>query len=303
MTQKLSLEALDVLDAIDRKGSFAAAAAALYKVPSAITYTVQKLEEDLGVSLFKREGRKAELTPAGQLLLTQGRVLLEAATRLTEATQQLHRGWEPRLTIAVDTLFPTEQLYPLLEQFYALQPEIEITLINEVLGGSWEAIIEQRADLVIGADAPDSTFKGLQSQQLTEIHWVFAAAPHHPLAELAAQQAAPLTQDDIVQYRAIIVGDSSRNLPPKSRRIFEKQPLLRVASMQEKVHCQAAGLGVGFLPLHRIQSELQQGQLVALPFTPAPSPVGLYMGWKRGSKGKALRWFVEHLPTLELDFN
>ena len=84
MTQALSLDALEVLDAIERKGSFAAAANALYRVPSAITYSVQKLEEDLGVVLFRREGRRSILTPAGTVLLEQGRELLAAAERLTE---------------------------------------------------------------------------------------------------------------------------------------------------------------------------------------------------------------------------
>ena len=58
-----------MLDAIDRKGSFAAAAAALYRVPSAVTYTVQKLEDDLGLPVFRREGRRSVLTPAGRVLL------------------------------------------------------------------------------------------------------------------------------------------------------------------------------------------------------------------------------------------
>lgn len=55
---RLTLDALQVLDAIERRGSFAAAAEALFRVPSAITYTVQKLEQDLTVPLFDRSGIK-----------------------------------------------------------------------------------------------------------------------------------------------------------------------------------------------------------------------------------------------------
>ena len=73
---KISLDSLEVLDAIDRKGSFAAAAESLFRVPSAITYTVRKLEEDLGVALFNRSGHRAELTEAGIELLREGRLLL-----------------------------------------------------------------------------------------------------------------------------------------------------------------------------------------------------------------------------------
>ena len=76
---RLSLDALLVIDAIDRRGSFAAAGHELHRVASAITYTVQKLEEDLDVLLFDRRGHRAKLTPAGRELLNEGRHLLRAA--------------------------------------------------------------------------------------------------------------------------------------------------------------------------------------------------------------------------------
>ena len=82
MSIKLSLDSLEVIDAIARKGSFAAAAESLFRVPSAITYTVRKLEEDLGVALFNRAGHRAELTEAGAELLREGRNLLNAASEL-----------------------------------------------------------------------------------------------------------------------------------------------------------------------------------------------------------------------------
>ncbi len=73
---------LEILDAIDRQGSIAAAAEKLHKVPSAVTYSVHKLEQDLWVSLFGKEERRSVMTPAGQLLLSEGRELLAAARRL-----------------------------------------------------------------------------------------------------------------------------------------------------------------------------------------------------------------------------
>jgi DNA-binding transcriptional LysR family regulator len=79
---RLTLDALAVLDAIDRKGSFAAAAEELHRVPSAMTYAVQKLEEDLDVLLFDRRGHRAQLTEAGRELLREGRHLLQAASEL-----------------------------------------------------------------------------------------------------------------------------------------------------------------------------------------------------------------------------
>ena len=88
----LTLEAIRVLDAIDRRGSFAAAADELGKVPSALSYTVQKLEDELDAMLFDRSGHRTKFTPAGRMLLERGRVLLEAAEHLVGETRALARG-------------------------------------------------------------------------------------------------------------------------------------------------------------------------------------------------------------------
>lgn len=290
----LSLDALQVLDEIDRRGSFAAAAAALYRVPSAVTYSVQKLEEELGITLFQREGRRSVLTPAGRVLVEQGREILEASDRLVETARQVHSGWESRLSIALDSLVEISQLTPVLEKFYSLHPDIEITLSEEVLGGAWEAVIEGRADLVVGAAERPPTAAGLTSREYMTVEWVFAVRPDHPLADATA----PLKQQDFAEYRAVVVKDSSRSLPPQTSqtlRIFERQAILRVETVQQKIDVQLSGLAVGFLPRHRIQHLLQAGELVALPVDPPIEPAPLQLVWKSGSRGRALRWFVEEL--------
>jgi DNA-binding transcriptional LysR family regulator len=140
MTIKLSLESLEVLDAIDRKGSFAAAAESLFKVPSALTYTVRKLEEDLGVKLFNRSGHRAILTIAGAELLTEGRHLLNAATELELRVKRVASGIETELAIAVSDLFELTAIYPVLDQFYAQNFGTRLKILREVYGGSWDAL-------------------------------------------------------------------------------------------------------------------------------------------------------------------
>lgn len=103
----LTLEALRVMDAIDRRGSFAAAADELGRVPSALSYTMQKLEEELDVVLFDRSGHRTKFTNVGRMLLERGRVLLEAADKLTTDAEALARGWETHLTIVTEALVPT----------------------------------------------------------------------------------------------------------------------------------------------------------------------------------------------------
>jgi DNA-binding transcriptional LysR family regulator len=293
MKYPITLDALEVLDAIDKKGSFAAAANALFRVPSAISYTMQKLEQDLDVVLFQKEGRRAVLTPAGKVLLEQGREILQATERLAIATKKTHSGWEPVFTIAIDSILTFDFIYPLLAEFYAILPDIEINLYEEVLGGTHEALTSNRADLVIGVDASPST--GIKYQKMREIEWLFVVAPSHELTKAEV----PLSRQLIEQYRFIVVRDSAKQQAPQTHRVFSKRPVLSVGSMAEKIKAQCLGLGVGFLPAHRIQQELAQGLLIALPVAETIATESLHIAWKSHNKGKVLRWFIKQLsqPT------
>ena len=139
MHTAITIDALKVLDAIDRKGSFAGAANELFRVPSAISYTVQKLEEDLNVAIFDRTGHRAALTPAGRYLLEEGRTLLEAAENLAHTTRQVAQGWETRLRIGFNSLLPAECLFPAVKEFYELGVPVEVQLVGETIQGIVDA--------------------------------------------------------------------------------------------------------------------------------------------------------------------
>ena len=147
----LSLDALAVLDGIDRRGSFAAAAVELDRVPSAITYTVRRLEDALDVLLFDRRGHRARLTPAGRELLESGRRLLASAAAIETRVQRVATGWEAELRIAIDTVIPLDHVWPLVARFYAdcgarQGAHTRLKVAGEVLGGTWDALAEARAD-------------------------------------------------------------------------------------------------------------------------------------------------------------
>jgi DNA-binding transcriptional LysR family regulator len=140
----LTLEALRVMDAIDRRGSFAAAADELGRVPSALSYTMQKLEEELDVVLFDRSGHRTKFTNVGRMLLERGRVLLEAADKLTTDAEALARGWETHLTIVTEALVPTPAFFPLIDKL-AAKANTQLAIITEVLAGAWAGGYRYRA--------------------------------------------------------------------------------------------------------------------------------------------------------------
>lgn len=297
---KLSIDALVVIDAIARKGSFAAAAESLFRVPSAITYTIRKLEEDLGVTLFDRTGHRAQLTEAGAELLTEGRHLLEAAQALESRVKRVATGVETDISIAISDIFSNHALYSILNDFYAQQFGTRVKLIREVFGGSWDALISGRADISLGAPGEAPPGGGFSTTLLGQLEFVFAVAPHHPLATLTE----PLHNDDIIQYRVVAAADSSRNLPPRTSGILSGQDVLTVYDMQSKLEAQLIGIGVGYLPIKLAQSYAQLGQLIIKAVAEPKHLAPTYLAWsnqRQAKMGKSQQWLIKQLAKLTLD--
>jgi DNA-binding transcriptional LysR family regulator len=291
----LTLEALRILDSIDRKGSFAAAAIELDRVPSALTYSVRKLEEDLDVLLFDRRGHRAKLTLAGQELLTEGRHLLQAAAELERRVKRAATGWEVELRIVVDTTIPFDAVLPLITKFDKEGSGTRLRFSSEVLSGVWEALVTGNADLAIGApyDSPAliRMSSGFQTRVLGKVDWVFAVAPSHPLAAMPD----PLPANIIQQHRAVAVGDTGQILPGMTSGLLTGQPTLTVPSISAKLAAQLAGLGCGHLPRKIAAPYLASGMLIEKQ-TSEPKPEGAtHIAWNSKTRGKSLKWFLNRL--------
>nr|EES2498247.1 LysR family transcriptional regulator [Escherichia coli] len=225
----LTLEALRVMDAIDRRGSFAAAADELGRVPSALSYTMQKLEEELDVVLFDRSGHRTKFTNVGRMLLERGRVLLEAADKLTTDAEALARGWETHLTIVTEALVPTPAFFPLIDKL-AAKANTQLAIITEVLAGAWERLEQGRADIVIAPDMHFRSSSEINSRKLYTLMNVYVAAPDHPIH----QEPEPLSEVTRVKYRGIAVADTARERPVLTVQLLDKQPRLTVSTIEDK---------------------------------------------------------------------
>ena len=290
MLPSISLDGLIVLDAIDKKGSFSAAAESLFRVPSALTYTVQKLESDLGTKLFERKGQRAELTLVGQLVLRQGREILAATSRLEEAVRQLETGWESSLTLAIDTVVPDLPLLQLIGEFTELGKQVAVNISEESLGGGWDALYSGRADIAIGVtgERPKGQYHVVE---MGELEFVFALNPAHPLA----QHRDPIPTEALLQFPSIVVADSSTALAQRSSGLFDSRQVIRVPNMQTKIKAQQLGLGVGYIPKHLILDALATGALVACQVEIPRPAQKVFMAWRKDKEGKAQAWFTERL--------
>jgi DNA-binding transcriptional LysR family regulator len=298
MTQNpLTLDALRVIDSIARRGSFAAAAAELNRVTSAISYTVQKLEEELGVALFDRSGHRARLTEAGELLAARAGELLTATQQLTDDVRSSGRGWEQVLTIAIDAVYPEQTLLPLVRRFYehlaAQGANTDLRLITEVLGGPWDALESGRADIAIAPEGLANA-AGFRSRPLGSVEFVYVAAPSHPVFDESFADEGWRER-----HRAIVVADTSRAREPRSVRLGKRQPTLTVSSFTAKLALLEAGLGVGSMPRHLVEEAVTRGRLRLLPSVADDhAAMTMVVAWRPRTGGKARQWLLRHLPEV-----
>jgi len=287
---KLTLEAIELVDAIARHGSFAAASERLNKVPSTISYAVGKLEEQLGLALFIRQGSRVSLTPAGEEMLKEGRWLLAAASDLESRMRQIATGFESELRFVHDSLIPTSAFTDDIRAFEDLNCGTRLRISCETMTGTWEALRDGRADLVVAAsDGPAGG--GYKAVTVGSLAFVFCVAPTHPLARLQR----PLTRGDLLEHTAVVVGDGARLLTERTIGLLAGQKRITVPSMAAKIACQIAGLGHGFLPRACVHAELKRGTLIELPSEESRPDEPFWLAWRTAQTGEALKWWRARL--------
>jgi DNA-binding transcriptional LysR family regulator len=292
----LTPDALSMLQAIASAGSFAAAARELGLVPSTLTYRVRQIEDALDVLLYDRSSRQAKLTPAGAELLREGARLLAEIDAVANRVKRVATGWESQLTIAVDTIISKPTIMELCESFFSMSPPTRIRLRDETLSGTLEALTSGQADLAIGVGPDASNVTGIQSSPLGSVTFVYAVAPHHPLANAPE----PLSDETILKHRAVAVADSVQRGGGLTFGLLGGQDVFTVASMQTKLDVQLRGLGGGNLPRCMADAYIETGRLVVKKTERPQRQVAIGYAW-RGTKatgqGRALQWWLEQLES------
>lgn len=256
MTQpKISLDQWTVLVSVVESGSYAKAAERIHKSQSTLTYAVQQLERLLDIKVFRREGRRSVLTPAGELLYRRGKTLVEEATRLEQSAGDLARGWEPEIRLAVDVVFPTWLLLQCLAAFAKERVETRVELYETVLGGHEDALAQRSVDLAIGGVVP----AGFVGDALMPVRFVCAASPSHPLHQLGRE----LALEDLRPHRHLIIRDSGAQRARGSGWLNEIR--WTVSNKATSIRAAVMGLGFAWYPEESIREELDSGRLKPLP--------------------------------------
>lgn len=256
VTPKISLEQWRALLAVVDEGGYAQAAELLHKSQSAVTYAVQKLQSLLGVKAFEIQGRKAILTPTGQLLYRRARVLLAEAGELEQTARAVSSGWEAEIGIAAEVVFPSWLMVECLAKFGLESPHTRIEVYESVLSGTAELLLQGRVQIAIASSVP----VGFVGDALMRMRFIAAAHPDHPLHKLGR----PLTARDLRAHRHLVVRDSGAKRSASAVSV-EVEQRWTLSHMSTSIQAARMGYGFAWYPEYRIIDEIAAGTLKPLP--------------------------------------
>ncbi|NVD07904.1 LysR family transcriptional regulator [Vibrio sp. JPW-9-11-11] len=288
MQSPITLEALHILDAIDRRGSFAAAANELDRAPSSLSYQIQKLEQELDIMIFDRSGHKANFTEAGQLILERGRSILSATEKLVNDASVLANGWELDITLAYDGIIPISNFFQLVTDLSNVS-STRVKLQEEILAGCWESLNSGRADLLV-CPKLDTLPQDVKAEVIGSMEMVWVAATDHYVHKRNGEFDDKARE----KYRVIAIADTAREQPAISVNITQRQPRLTVTNFSAKVDALTSGLGIGTLPKQRAQQLINEGKLQPISDAP-PMKMDIILAWKRNKIGEAKSWCIQYL--------
>ncbi len=252
---RISLDQWAALVSVVESGSYAKAGEQLHKSQSTLTYSIQQIEKLLGVKLFEIRGRKAVLTPTGEVLCRRGKTLVEEAARLEHAARELAKGWEAEISVAVEIVFPTWLLVQCLGEFAKERPDTRIELHETVLGGTDEMLAARGVAFAITSNLPP----GMVGDLLMPVRALCVAAPAHPLHQLGR----PATLDDLRAHRHLVIRDSGVQRTRAGGWLNERR--WTVSHKATSIHAVTLGFGFAWFPEDWIRGELERGALAPVP--------------------------------------
>jgi DNA-binding transcriptional LysR family regulator len=292
----ISLDQLRVFRQVVESGSFSAAARDLHRAQSAVTYAIQKLEDQLGARVFDRSGYRPALSDAGRALLPRAKRVLEELAALNAQARAIAGGLEPELSLVVDPTYPTPALVAALQEFQDKFPQVLLRVYVETLGAAAQAVIDGVADLGLALEFASQS-PDLVREPVGELQLVPVVSPKHPLGRIKGR--VPL--EALREHLQLVLSD--RSTLPRGRDFSVLSPRTwRLADLGARHEMLRAGLGWGSMPVHMVADDLAKGRLVKLDIrwpdgTRPPRPVVVVARRKDRTLGPAGSWLAARFAS------
>jgi DNA-binding transcriptional LysR family regulator len=292
MLDRLTLDQLRALIAVAETGSFSAAARKLGRVQSAISQSIQSLEDTLGVELFDRGAKTPKLNETGRVLLQDAYGLVHGADALRARAESIAADIEPELTLAVDSMFPNRVLMETLRVFGPQFPNVSVTLFTEGLGAAEQRLRDGVARLGIYSPLSTAQSNDLEWEPMTSIEMVPVVATSHPLAH----EPLPLERHTLEKYVQLVLTDRTP-LSQNLRGGIVSLHIWRFADLGTRLEFLLAGFGWCNMPRHLVRDHIRAGRLKELAIKDRNNlTLPMHIVYDRGRPpGKAGRWFIEEL--------
>lgn len=172
---------LRIVQAVARDGSLTAAAVQLNLTQPALSHAIRKLESQLGVNIWRREGRSLVPTPAGELLLGVANRLLPQFAHAEERLRQIARGERGTLRIGMECHPCYQWLLKVVAPYLDRWPTVDVDVRQKFQFGGIGALFDHEIDMLV---TPDPLFKpGLTFTPVFDYELVLVVHPRHPLRE------------------------------------------------------------------------------------------------------------------------
>lgn len=250
MTPGTTLEQWLVLQTVVEEGSYVRAAERLSRSQSSVSYALASLQDRLGIEILEIVGRKAALTEAGRLMLAQALPLIEGFRLLEARATGIRNGTRPSVSLIVDSVFPKDRLFVALSAFQNFYPQVQVHVAEVLRTESERAFRQHEADLYVIAQKLEAS---ASASLLMDVDFVAVASADHPLHCLEG----PLGAAQLEQHPLVIIADRAE----QRAWIRGQHSVWSFTTIDAAIEAVCHGVGYGWLPLHRIDEKIAQGEL------------------------------------------
>lgn len=288
---------LEIIRAIQDKGSVTAAAESLYVTQPALSHSIRKLEETLGLKIWTREGRVLRLTQGGEHLLSVANRLLPQLERAEQQLQQYAQGERGTLRIGMECHPCYQWLLKVAAPFLEAWPKVDLDVIQKFQFGGIEALYGHEIDLLVTPDPLKR--KGLVFEPVFDYEQVLVVDKSHPLRKKKFIQPEQLVSETLITYPVSIdrLDVFSHFLTPAGVLPKRHKKIETTDIMLQMVAC---GRGVAALPRWLVQEQQNRFELFPIRLGKKGIAKQIYLGLRnKEAQTDYIRAFIEMARSLK----
>ncbi len=253
---QITLEQIQSLKAVKDSGSLNSASESLGKAKSALSYSLNKLEDQLGFILLDRSSYRIKLTQKADAFLIKALPLLKKSEELKSDILKIASGTEVRLSLSASAIYPTKKINSVMKNLIKKFPSTEFIFHREILSGE-KMLLRGDVDIAIFENVQNDL--DLDTKEIGTCDLKLSISSDHPFTRLSKKHQ---TLEELIKYpqiiqRSTIKDDNDIGIPDNAKR-------WTVSDIDSKKDLILEGLGWGRLPGHFINTELKSNKLTHL---------------------------------------